>query len=66
MAITTVVIRNAHTVAEPRPDASEELAVVPVPAGEIHAMIRDGRIDHAVCVAGLLIWLAGRDQEARR
>jgi 8-oxo-dGTP pyrophosphatase MutT (NUDIX family) len=66
MAITTVVIRNARRVAEPRPDASEELAVVLAPAVEIHAMIRDGRIDHAVCVAGLLIWLAGRGQEARR
>src|SRR5947209_7662828 len=66
MAITTVVIRNARQIAEPRPDASEELAVVLVPASEVHAMIRDGRIDHAVCVAGLLMWLAGRDQEARR
>jgi 8-oxo-dGTP pyrophosphatase MutT (NUDIX family) len=66
MAISTVVIRNARRIAEPRPDASEELAVVLAPASEIHAMIRDGRIDHAVCVAGLLIWLAGRDQEARR
>ena len=36
------------------------------PASEIPALIRDGRIDHAVCVAGLLIWLATRDQEARR
>ena len=66
MAITTVVIRNARQIAEPRPDASEELAVVLAPASETHAMIRDGRIDHAVCVAGLLMWLAGRDQEARR
>ena len=66
MAITTVVIRNARRIAEPRPDASEELAVVLAPASETHAMIRDGRIDHAVCVAGLLMWLAGRDQEARR
>ncbi len=66
MAISTVVIRNARRVAEPRPDASEELAVVLVPATEIPALIRDGRIDHAVCVAGLLLWLAGRDQGARR
>jgi 8-oxo-dGTP pyrophosphatase MutT (NUDIX family) len=66
MSITTVVIRNARRIAEPRPDASEELSVVLAPAGEIPAMIRDGRIDHAVCVAGLLIWLANRDQQARR
>ena len=66
MAATTVVIRNARRVAEPRPEAGEELSVVLVPAGEILAMIRDGRIEHAVCAAGLLLWLAARDQEARR
>ena len=66
MAISTVVIRNVRRVAEPRPDAGEELSVVLAPAGEIPAMIREGRIDHAVCVAGLLIWLATRNQEARR
>jgi 8-oxo-dGTP pyrophosphatase MutT (NUDIX family) len=66
MAVTTLVIRNARRVAEPRPDVGEELSVVLAPAGEILAMIRDGRIDHAVCVAGLLLWLATRDQEARR
>jgi 8-oxo-dGTP pyrophosphatase MutT (NUDIX family) len=66
MSISTVVIRNAHRIAEPRPDANEELSVVLAPAGELPAMIRDGRINHAVCVAGLLLWLANRDQEARR
>jgi 8-oxo-dGTP pyrophosphatase MutT (NUDIX family) len=65
MAITTVVIRNARRVAEPRPDANEELSVVLAPVSEIPAMIHDGRIDHAVCVAGLLMWLATRSQEAR-
>jgi 8-oxo-dGTP pyrophosphatase MutT (NUDIX family) len=57
MGITTIVIRNAHRVAEPRPDASEELAVELVPVPEIPALIRAGRIDHAVVVAGLLSWL---------
>jgi 8-oxo-dGTP pyrophosphatase MutT (NUDIX family) len=66
MAISSVVIRNVRRVAEPRPDTGEELSVVLAPASEIPAMIRDGRIDHAVCVAGLLIWLATRDQVARR
>lgn len=66
MAITTVVIRNVRRIAEPRPDAGEELSIVLAPAAEIPAMIRDGRIDHAVCVAGLLMWLAMNDQEARR
>jgi 8-oxo-dGTP pyrophosphatase MutT (NUDIX family) len=64
MAITTVVIRNVRRVAEPQPDDGEELAVVMAPASQIPAMIRDGRIDHAACVAGLLMWLATRDQGA--
>jgi 8-oxo-dGTP pyrophosphatase MutT (NUDIX family) len=58
MAITTIVIRNARRVAEPRPDPNEELAIELVPVREIPAVIRDGRIDHAVCVAGLYEWLA--------
>jgi 8-oxo-dGTP pyrophosphatase MutT (NUDIX family) len=66
MAISTVVIRNVRRVAEPKPDAGEELAVELAPASEVPAMIRDGRIDHAVCVAGLLQWLAIRGQGARR
>ncbi len=57
MAITTIVIRNARRVAEPDPDPNEELAIELAPVREIRAMIRDGRIDHAVCVAGLLEWL---------
>lgn len=66
MAISTVVIRNARRIAEPRPDIGEELSIVLAPAREVPTMIRDGRIDHAVCVAGLLLWLSGRDQEASR
>ncbi len=59
MGISTIIIRNAQRIAEPRPDQSEELAVeVLAPVHEIPAMIQDGRIDHAVCVAGLLWWLA--------
>jgi ADP-ribose pyrophosphatase len=58
MGITTIVIRNARLVAEPHLDPGEELVVELVPVRDIPAMIRDGRIDHAVCVAGLLWWLA--------
>ncbi|MGP0069748.1 MAG: NUDIX hydrolase [Isosphaeraceae bacterium] len=58
MGISTIVIRNARRIAEPHPDSSEELAVHLAPVGEIPSMIRDGRIDHAVCVAGLLWWFA--------
>ena len=58
MGITTIVIRNARRIADPHLDQSEELAVELAPVQEIPAMIQDGRIDHAVCVAGLLWWLA--------
>ena len=55
--ISTIVIRNARLVAEPDPDQHEELTIDRVPAEEIPRMIREGRIDHALVVAGLLWWL---------
>jgi 8-oxo-dGTP pyrophosphatase MutT (NUDIX family) len=57
MRIATVVTRNAQRVAEPKLDETEELAVELVPIDDIPALIQSGRIDHAVCVAGLLWWL---------
>jgi 8-oxo-dGTP pyrophosphatase MutT (NUDIX family) len=57
MRISTVVIRNARRTAEPRPDQNEELVVELVPLDDISALIQIGRIDHGVCVAGLLWWL---------
>lgn len=56
--ISTIVIRNARLVAEPDPDQHEELTIDRVPADEIPRMIREGQIDHALVVAGLLWWLA--------
>jgi len=57
MRITTIIVRNARRIAEPHPDPSEELAVELVPVDKIPTLIKTGRIDHAVCVAGLLWWL---------
>ena len=57
MRITTIIVRNARRIAEPHPDPSEELAVELVPVDEVPTLIKTGRIDHAVCVAGLLWWL---------
>jgi 8-oxo-dGTP pyrophosphatase MutT (NUDIX family) len=59
MRIATLVTRNARRIAEPKLDQSEELVVELIPIGEIPALIESGRIDHAVCVAGLLWWLYG-------
>jgi 8-oxo-dGTP pyrophosphatase MutT (NUDIX family) len=58
--ISTVVIRNARRVAEPKLDHNEEVAVELVPAAEVPRLVRDGRIDHALCVVGLLWWLLDR------
>jgi 8-oxo-dGTP pyrophosphatase MutT (NUDIX family) len=57
MRITTIVVGNARRIAEARPDQSEELAIELVPVRDIPKLIQAGRIDHAVCVAGLLRWL---------
>ncbi len=61
---TTIVIRNVRRVAQPKLDHTEELTVERVPAGEVMGLIQDGRIDHALVVAGLLWWLA-TDQAGR-
>jgi 8-oxo-dGTP pyrophosphatase MutT (NUDIX family) len=66
MRIATVVTRNARRIAEPKPDQSEELAVELVPIHDILGMINTGQIDHAVCVAGLLSWLARSQVEQQR
>jgi 8-oxo-dGTP pyrophosphatase MutT (NUDIX family) len=58
--ISTIVIRNAKQIAEPEPDQNEELTVELVPVSKIHALIEKGDIEHGVCVAGLLWWLARR------
>lgn len=54
---TTIWVRNARPVAEPILDPTEELKIELAPASAIRAMIRDGRIDHALVVCGLLRWL---------
>jgi 8-oxo-dGTP pyrophosphatase MutT (NUDIX family) len=58
MCIATVVIRGARLVSTPRLDPAEEIELELVPVHTVHNLIKTGRIDHAVCVAGLLRWLA--------
>ncbi len=57
MRITTIVIRDVRRIADPNPDQSEELTVELFPVHTIRSLIEQGRIDHGVCVAGLLWWL---------
>ena len=56
--ISTIVIGNAHRVREPAPDEEEEIDIELLARGEILDAIRAGRIDHALAVGGLLLWLA--------
>ncbi len=60
MKISTVVIENARRVGEPEPDPGEELTLELIQAGDVERLIEEGRIDHAVCAAGLLQWLGTR------
>ena len=58
--ISTVVIRNARRVSEPKLDAGEEVAVELHPAADVPRLIKEGRIDHALTVMGFLWWLASQ------
>jgi ADP-ribose pyrophosphatase len=62
--VATIVVANARRVAEPRLDQAEEVDVELVPVRAIPELIRDGRIDHALCVAGLLWWIRSRPEES--
>jgi 8-oxo-dGTP pyrophosphatase MutT (NUDIX family) len=53
---TFILVSDARRVAEPRLDQGEELGVELVPESAVPRMIRDGRIDHALVVCGLLWW----------
>ncbi|SIO45769.1 NUDIX domain-containing protein [Singulisphaera sp. GP187] len=63
---TTIVVRNARLVAEPRLDQYEEVVVELAPAPAIPQMIQDGRIDHALVVSGLFWWLRSEANAAPR
>ncbi len=52
-----VLVTNARHTAQPTPDFEEELQVELVLSGQVPWMIRDGRIDHALAVQGILLWL---------
>jgi 8-oxo-dGTP pyrophosphatase MutT (NUDIX family) len=56
--VTTILVENAKQVAEPKPDASEELEIVLAPAKSVLEMIASAEIDHALIVGSLLLRLA--------
>lgn len=58
----TVLIPNVRKVADPRPDPGEELVIERVHARQIPKLIAEGKIDHALAVQALLLWLTGELQ----
>jgi 8-oxo-dGTP pyrophosphatase MutT (NUDIX family) len=55
--IHTVFVANVRRILDPNPDSGEEVAIELVPARAIPRLIRQGRIDHALAVMSLLLWL---------
>jgi 8-oxo-dGTP pyrophosphatase MutT (NUDIX family) len=55
--IITIAISNARKIADLALDHGEEVEVELVDVDAIPAMIRDGRIDHALSVLGLFAWM---------
>ena len=53
------VAEDARRVAEPTPDASEDLVVACIPAGDLMGLVETGEIVHGVHVAAVL-WAAQR------
>ena len=60
----TFLAENAREVSEPRPDETEDIRVVRHPVEDISRLLREGRITHALVVAGLL-WYLESDRVAR-
>lgn len=50
----TVVVRNCRVVGDQDPDPNEEIVVSTASLDEVHAMLRDGRIHHALVVAAFM------------
>ncbi len=47
----TFLARNARRTGNPMPDQTEDIEVVLAPLSEIPALIREGKIDHAIVIA---------------
>lgn len=56
----TYLAENARLLSEPRPDETEDIRVVRHPLSEVPRLLADGKITHALVVAGLL-WFFQRE-----
>jgi ADP-ribose diphosphatase len=50
----TYLAENARVVGDPRPDETEEIRVVLTPLDDLPRLVQEGRITHALVIAGLL------------
>lgn len=50
----TYLAENARLVGDPSPDETEEIRVVLTPLAQLPRLLEDGRITHALVIAGLL------------
>jgi 8-oxo-dGTP pyrophosphatase MutT (NUDIX family) len=53
----TFLAENARLVGDPRPDETEDIRVVLYPGQEVPRLLREGKITHALVVAGLYWYL---------
>ena len=56
--VSTIIIHNAKQICDPRPDQTEELSIELVPVSRLCSFIKQGKIEHGICLAGVLWWLA--------
>jgi 8-oxo-dGTP pyrophosphatase MutT (NUDIX family) len=54
--VSTIVIRDVRRTAAPVPDQSEELEIELIPVASALELMKQGRIENAMVVAGLLLW----------
>lgn len=47
---------DARQIAEPRPEAGEDIRCFRLPLDEVRAMLRDGRIDHSLVLSAFFRW----------
>lgn len=52
----TFLVRNAALAGPPQPGHDEEIEVVLVPFEQVRALVREGRITHALVIAGLYLY----------
>jgi 8-oxo-dGTP pyrophosphatase MutT (NUDIX family) len=62
----TFLAENARRVGDPRPDETEDIRVVLHPRQEVPRLLREGRITHALVVAGLYWYLEREGRSAPR